>query len=52
MPEELIGLIAEDSGAVSVKEMNFFTYFYGWKMDLDEVTYHRKAGPDEAAPSV
>jgi len=52
MPEELIDLIAEDSGAVSVKEMNFFTYFYGWKMDLDEVTYHRKAGPDQAAPSV
>jgi hypothetical protein len=52
MPEELVELIGEDSGAVSVKEMNFWTYFYGWKMDLDEVTYSRKAGPEQAAPSL
>lgn len=51
MPQELIDLIHEPtSGAVSVTELSFFRYFGGWKLDLDEVTYQGKAGPDQEPP--
>jgi hypothetical protein len=51
MPPELVDLIHEpSSGAVSVTELNFFRYVSGWKLDLDEVTYQGKAGPDQATP--
>jgi hypothetical protein len=52
MPQELFDLIHESSGAVSVTQLNFYRFFSGWKLDLDEVTYHRKAGPGQATPSL
>lgn len=52
MPDELRDLIHEDSGAVSVAQLNFWTYVHGWKLDLDEVTHHKKAGDAQAPPSL
>lgn len=52
MPKELIELIHEDSGAISVTQLHFWRYFSGWKLDLDEVTYHRKAGSAQKTPTL
>jgi len=51
--QELLALIDEkDSGAVSLQGISLWRYFYGFKMDLDEVSYGSKASPDATKPTL
>lgn len=53
LPEELLEYIDENrSGAVPITQVNFWRYFSGWKLDLDEVTYAGKAGPSQEPPTL
>jgi hypothetical protein len=51
--KELHEIIAEDeSGAVSLQNISLWRYFYGFKVDLDEVSYGSKASPGAAKPTL
>lgn len=52
LPQAVVDYIVETSGALSMEQLNFYRYFYGWKLDLDDVSYHRKAGPNQTPPTV
>lgn len=43
LPEEVRALVHEDSGAISIEDVRWWDYIRGWKMDLDEVSYGKKA---------
>ena len=46
-------LIHEDhSGAKRTEDVNWWHYSNGWKNDLDDVSYHRKADDKQAPPTL
>jgi hypothetical protein len=51
LPADLVTHMHDASNPLPIEDVNFWRYLTGWKLDLDEVTYHRKAG-DQQSPTV